>query len=62
MGNVIDNTPLATQLNTIRKITEQLMKESGEKSDEQLIAELDFVKSLLEQTKNYLIKKNGIIL
>lgn len=62
MENVIDNTPLTTQLNTISKITEQLMKKSGEKSAEQLIAEIDFVKSLLDQTKNHLIKKNGIIL
>jgi hypothetical protein len=62
MGTVIDNTPLATQLQTIRKVTEQFMKENSEKSAEQLIAEIDFVKSLLDQTKNYLVKKNNIIL
>ena len=62
MGNVTDSTALATQVQAIRKITEQFAKESHEKSNEQLIAEIDFIKGLLDQTKNYLVKKDSSIL
>lgn len=62
MGDVIYNDELVVRLQTIRKTTEQFAKADGRKSTEQLIAEINIIKELLDETKNHLIRKNGIIL
>jgi hypothetical protein len=62
MTNVIYNDELVVRLQTIRKTTEQFSKEDSTKSTEQLIAEIEIIKNLLDETKNHLIKKNNPIL
>jgi hypothetical protein len=62
MEHVTGSTTLATRLQTIRKITDQFAKEYDSKSEEQLIAEIDFIKGLLDETKSYLTKNNNPIL
>lgn len=62
MRNVIYNDELVVRLQTIRKTTEQFSKEDSRKSIEQLIAEIDIIKELLDETKNHLNKKHNVIL
>lgn len=62
MTSVIYNDELVVRLQTIRKTTEQFSKEDSTKSTEQLIAEIEIIKNLLDETKNHLIKKNNPIL
>jgi hypothetical protein len=62
MGDVIYNDELVVRLQTIRKTTEQFSKADGRKSTEQLIAEINIIKELLDETKNHLISRYGIIL
>jgi hypothetical protein len=62
MMNVIYNDELLVRLHTIRKTTEQFSKEDEFKSVDQLIAEIDMIKKLLDNTKDYLANSNNIIL
>jgi len=62
MENVIYNAELVIQLQTIRKATEQFSKEDRFKSADQLIAEIDIIKSLLDRTRNYVTKTSDSIL
>ena len=62
MEDVIYNAELVIQLQTIRKATEQFSKEDRFKSADQLIAEIDIIKSLLDHTRNYVTKTTDSIL
>ncbi len=62
MADVIYNHELVVRLQTIRKTTEQFSKADDRKSTEQLIAEINIIKELLDETKNHLIKKDGSII
>ena len=62
MADVNYNHELIVRLQTIRKTTEQFSKADGRKSTEQLIAEINIIKELLDETKNHLIKKDGSII
>jgi len=62
MENVIYNAELVIQLQIIRKATEQFSKEDRFKSADQLIAEIDIIKSLLDHTRNYVTKTSDSVL
>lgn len=62
MTDVVYNDQLLVRLHTIRKATEQLSKEDSKKTAEQLIAEIDIIKSLLDETRSHLVKKSNLIL
>lgn len=61
MRHVTDSTTLAIRLEAIRKITDQFTKEDSGRSPEQLVAEIEFIKGLLDETKNFLVEKNNLI-
>jgi hypothetical protein len=53
METITYTRALKAQLDLIKKVSEELAKEEPEKSIEQFVAEIEFVKSLLDETKGF---------
>jgi hypothetical protein len=54
MEKAIYTEALKEQLENIKKASHELAKEDSEKSVEQFLAEVDFTKMLLEETKRFI--------
>lgn len=62
MEDVTNNCELSIHLQAIRNTVEQLVNENEGKSNEQLIAEINVIKSQLDDTRFFLESNNNTIL
>jgi hypothetical protein len=54
MKKVIYTQALKNQLDLIKRTSHELAQEESYKSVEQLLAEIEFIKTLLEETKRFI--------
>ncbi|HEY9044968.1 MAG TPA: hypothetical protein VIN08_03700 [Ohtaekwangia sp.] len=59
MAKITYSPELLTQLSTIKKLSLEIIKIDEDKSDEQLLAEIEIIHDVLNETKRLVENKNN---